>query len=162
MPFIPHTEADISAMLDAIGVNAIDDLFDEIPEALRSAGLTQVPEGLSEMEVARLMQERAEQAEHLFHGRRVRVRFGLCGDRRGEMHGEARQRRQAAQDAGEVARRPRVIDHAALDRRQRHAVEARAARALAPRAALRGAGGDAPRPHLAATAQYGRVSSARG
>ena len=60
MPFIPHTEADVSAMLAAIGVNAIDDLFDEIPEALRSAGLTQVPEGLSEMEVARLMQERAE------------------------------------------------------------------------------------------------------
>ena len=60
MPFIPHTEADVSAMLTAIGVNAIDDLFDEIPEALRSAGLTQVPEGLSEMEVARLMQERAE------------------------------------------------------------------------------------------------------
>jgi len=60
MPFIPHTEADVSAMLAAIGVNAIDDLFDEIPQALRSAGLTQVPEGLSEMEVARLMQERAE------------------------------------------------------------------------------------------------------
>ena len=60
MPFIPHTEADVSAMLESIGVDAIDDLFDEIPEALRSAGLTQVPEGLSEMEVARLMQERAE------------------------------------------------------------------------------------------------------
>lgn len=60
MPFIPHTETDVSAMLAAIGVNAIDDLFDEIPQALRSGGLTQVPEGLSEMEVARLMQERAE------------------------------------------------------------------------------------------------------
>ena len=60
MPFIPHTEADVSAMLSAIGVDTIDDLFDEIPEALRSGGLTRVPEGLSEMEVARLMQERAE------------------------------------------------------------------------------------------------------
>ena len=60
MPFIPHTETDVSAMLAAIGVNAIDDLFDEIPQALRSHGLTQVPEGMSEMEVARLMQERAE------------------------------------------------------------------------------------------------------
>lgn len=60
MPFIPHTDADVSAMLAAIGVTAIDDLFDEIPEALRSGGLTRVPEGLSEMEVARLMQERAE------------------------------------------------------------------------------------------------------
>lgn len=60
MPFIPHTETDVDAMLASIGVASIDDLFDEIPEALRSAGLTQVPEGLSEMEVARLLQERAE------------------------------------------------------------------------------------------------------
>ena len=60
MPFIPHTETDVSEMLAAIGAASIDDLFDEIPEALRSGGLTRVPEGLSEMEVARLMQERAE------------------------------------------------------------------------------------------------------
>ena len=60
MPFIPHTETDVSAMLASIGVASIDDLFDEIPQALRSGGLTQVPEGLPEMEVARLMQERAE------------------------------------------------------------------------------------------------------
>ncbi len=60
MPFIPHTETDVKAMLAAIGAAAIDDLFDEIPEALRSSGLARVPEGLSEMEVARLMQERAE------------------------------------------------------------------------------------------------------
>jgi glycine dehydrogenase subunit 1 len=60
MPFIPHTEAEIAEMLKAIGVKKIDDLFDEIPPALRSPGLTQVPEALSEMEVTRLMHERAE------------------------------------------------------------------------------------------------------
>src|SRR4030065_449297 len=60
MPFIPHTEADIAAMLKAVGVSKIDDLFDEIPPALRSAALNTVPEGLSEMDVARLLQERAE------------------------------------------------------------------------------------------------------
>ena len=60
MPFIPHTEADIAAMLKAVGVSKIDDLFDEIPPALRSAALKTVPEGLSEMDVARLLQERAE------------------------------------------------------------------------------------------------------
>jgi len=60
MPFIPHTESDIAAMLKTIGVDKIDALFDEIPPALRSAGLTQVPDGLSEMEIARLMLERAE------------------------------------------------------------------------------------------------------
>jgi len=61
MPFIPHTEADIAAMLKSIGVSKIDDLFDEIPAALRSGELKTVPEGLSEMDVTRLMQERAEQ-----------------------------------------------------------------------------------------------------
>jgi len=60
MPFIPHTDADIAAMLKAIGANRIDDLFDEIPANLRSGELKTVPDGLSEMEVARLMQERAE------------------------------------------------------------------------------------------------------
>ena len=61
MPFIPHTDADIKAMLKSIGVKSIDDLFDEIPEKLRAGKLTQVPEGLSEMEVTRLMQARANQ-----------------------------------------------------------------------------------------------------
>ena len=60
MPFIPHTEDDVREMLASIGVPSIEALFDEIPQALRSGGLTQVPEGLSEMEVARLMQARAE------------------------------------------------------------------------------------------------------
>lgn len=61
MPFIPHTDADVKAMLKSIGVKSIDDLFDEIPEKLRAGKLTQVPEGLSEMEVTRLMQARANQ-----------------------------------------------------------------------------------------------------
>ncbi len=59
MPFIPHTEEDVSAMLGAIGAQSIDALFDEIPPALLSGSLDDVPEGLSEMAVARLMQERA-------------------------------------------------------------------------------------------------------
>ena len=60
MPFIPHTEADIQAMLAAIGAESIDSLFDEIPEELRSGKLTRVPPALNEMQIARLMQERAE------------------------------------------------------------------------------------------------------
>ncbi len=59
MPFIPHTEDDIAAMLKAIGAPDIDALFDEIPPALRSKGLTHVPEGLNEMAITRLMHERA-------------------------------------------------------------------------------------------------------
>jgi glycine dehydrogenase subunit 1 len=59
MPFIPHTETDIRDMLAAIGARKIDDLFDEIPAELRCGKLEKVPEGLPEMEVAALMQERA-------------------------------------------------------------------------------------------------------
>ncbi len=58
MPFIPHTEADIRAMLDAIGVESIDTLFDEIPPQLRH-GLQGIPPALSEMEAGRLMESRA-------------------------------------------------------------------------------------------------------
>jgi glycine dehydrogenase subunit 1 len=60
MPFIPHTEDDVRAMLAAIGVDAIDDLFDEIPASLRSAVLPRVAPGVNEMEITRLMHERAE------------------------------------------------------------------------------------------------------
>jgi glycine dehydrogenase subunit 1 len=59
MPFIPHTEQDVAAMLDTIGVAKIEDLFDEIPVSLRSANLDTIPEGLTEMELGRLMRERA-------------------------------------------------------------------------------------------------------
>ena len=59
MPFIPHSEADVGAMLKAIGVARIEDLFDEIPPALKIDALAKVPPGLSEMEVTRLMKERA-------------------------------------------------------------------------------------------------------
>jgi glycine dehydrogenase subunit 1 len=59
MPFIPHTDDDIKAMLQAIGAPSIDALFDEIPAALRSKGLKHVPEGLNEMAITRLMHERA-------------------------------------------------------------------------------------------------------
>ncbi|MEX0735591.1 MAG: aminomethyl-transferring glycine dehydrogenase subunit GcvPA [Steroidobacteraceae bacterium] len=59
MPYIPHTGEDIRAMLDRIGVRAIDDLFDEIPRELRIDALTGVPEALPEMEVARLAAARA-------------------------------------------------------------------------------------------------------
>jgi len=61
MPFIPHSESDVAAMLKAIGVARIEDLFDEIPPALKIDALAKVPTGLSEMDVTRLMKERAAQ-----------------------------------------------------------------------------------------------------
>ncbi len=59
MPFIPHTAADIEAMLKAIGVGSIEQLFDEIPASLRSGRLENVPPAISEMDITRLMSERA-------------------------------------------------------------------------------------------------------
>jgi glycine dehydrogenase subunit 1 len=59
VPYIPHTPEDVSAMLERIGADAIDDLFDEIPPALRVDALPGVPDALGEMEVARLSAERA-------------------------------------------------------------------------------------------------------
>ncbi len=59
MPFIPHTEKDTREMLAAIGAQSIEDLFDEIPAELRIDHLHGVPEALTEMEVSRLMRERA-------------------------------------------------------------------------------------------------------
>lgn len=67
MPFIPHTEADIAAMLESIGAPGLDALFDEIPADLACGGLAGVPEGLSEMAVTRLA-----------HGRAARDGFYSC------------------------------------------------------------------------------------
>ena len=61
MPYIPHTEDDIAAMLATIGVGSIDDLFDEIPAALRCGNLTKIPPSLTEMEIGQLMRQRAAQ-----------------------------------------------------------------------------------------------------
>ncbi len=59
MAFIPHTREDVESMLAVIGVGSIEQLFDEIPANLRLAALSGVPEAASEMEIGRLMTERA-------------------------------------------------------------------------------------------------------
>ena len=59
MPFVPHTPTDIDEMLKVIGVSSVDELFDEIPAALRVPGLPGIPAGLNEMQIGRLMSERA-------------------------------------------------------------------------------------------------------
>ncbi len=47
-------------MLEVIGVSSIEQLFDEIPAELRFNGLKDLPDAMSEMEVAQLMQQRAQ------------------------------------------------------------------------------------------------------
>ncbi len=59
MPFIPHTKKDTDEMLAAIGAPDMEALFDEIPDTLKIDSLDGVPEALTEMQVSRLMHERA-------------------------------------------------------------------------------------------------------
>jgi glycine dehydrogenase subunit 1 len=47
MDYTPHTEADVRAMLDAIGVARIGDLFAQVPPEVRASGVD-LPPGLSE------------------------------------------------------------------------------------------------------------------
>ncbi|MES2142413.1 MAG: aminomethyl-transferring glycine dehydrogenase subunit GcvPA [Pseudomonadota bacterium] len=61
MPFIPHTDVEVQEMLATIGVHAIDDLFDEIPVSLKNTTLKGIPSGLTEMELSRIIQERAHE-----------------------------------------------------------------------------------------------------
>ncbi len=60
MPFIPHTPEEIREMLEVVGVERIEDLFSEIPVELRSTiDEGTIPPALNEMEIGRLMRERA-------------------------------------------------------------------------------------------------------
>jgi glycine dehydrogenase subunit 1 len=61
MPYIPHTQDDMEAMLATIGIGSLDDLFDEIPVDLRCGNLEKIPPALTEMEVGQLMRQRAAQ-----------------------------------------------------------------------------------------------------
>lgn len=65
MPFIPHTSDDIKNMLDAIGVDSIEQLFDEIPDDLIISELQNVPTQMNEMEVSRFIKDKARINNHL-------------------------------------------------------------------------------------------------
>ena len=55
MPFIPHTDQEVREMLEAIGVDGIEDLFEEIPADLRCVELKSIPPAMSELEASQLM-----------------------------------------------------------------------------------------------------------
>ncbi|MGD9108912.1 MAG: aminomethyl-transferring glycine dehydrogenase subunit GcvPA [Gammaproteobacteria bacterium] len=63
MPFIPHTDEEIRAMLATIGVDSIEELFDEIPQSLKidAKDLKGIPSAMSEIEVNRLLRKRADE-----------------------------------------------------------------------------------------------------
>jgi glycine dehydrogenase subunit 1 len=49
--FVPHTDDELDAMLGAIGLSSLDQLFECVPEALRLAGGLDLAPGLSEPDV---------------------------------------------------------------------------------------------------------------
>lgn len=59
MPFIPHTERDEQEMLTLLGAGSIEELFDEIPPALRGGDLSALGPGIGEAQLLRGMSARA-------------------------------------------------------------------------------------------------------
>ncbi len=60
MRYIPNTDADCKAMLQAIGVRSVEELFADIPAAVRLKRPLKVPPALSESEVARQVRALAD------------------------------------------------------------------------------------------------------
>jgi glycine dehydrogenase subunit 1 len=59
MNFLPNTDKDREEMLKVIGVGSVEELFSDIPSDLRLKGDLNIPPGLSELELAKHMQELA-------------------------------------------------------------------------------------------------------
>ncbi len=59
MTYIPHTDEDRRAMLAAIGVERLEDLFQDVPEEVRFPDLN-LPEGVTEFEALRELRDLAE------------------------------------------------------------------------------------------------------
>ncbi|APC97352.1 aminomethyl-transferring glycine dehydrogenase subunit GcvPA [Francisella frigiditurris] len=67
MSFIPHTDEQINKMLNIIGVNSVEALFDEIPDALRIDSLKNIPDGISEIKLARIMKDRTSKNKEMIN-----------------------------------------------------------------------------------------------
>jgi glycine dehydrogenase subunit 1 len=63
MPYIPHSAEDVRAMLAAIGVRSVDDLFEPIPKALRMKRKPKLPPPATEMELQREAADAAAKTE---------------------------------------------------------------------------------------------------
>ena len=57
--YVPSTMEERQAMLQAMGLSSVDELYDAIPSSVKLQGPLQIPEGLSEMEVRSKMEKLA-------------------------------------------------------------------------------------------------------
>jgi glycine dehydrogenase subunit 1 len=67
MRFIPHSPADVEQMLAVVGVESVDELFRDIPTALRASGPIALPPGLPESEVRRQLEALAVRNSGAMH-----------------------------------------------------------------------------------------------
>lgn len=51
--YFPHTQDDLKAMLEKVGVDSLDALYSQIPESIRFRGDYKIPSEMSEMEIGR-------------------------------------------------------------------------------------------------------------
>ena len=63
--FFPHTDADLQAMFQKVGIKSLDDLYAEVPEQIRFRGEYQLPEEMSEIEVRQLFDKLGAQNKPL-------------------------------------------------------------------------------------------------
>jgi len=59
--YFPHTEADLQAMFEKTGIKSLDDLYADIPEAIRFRGDYRLPEEMSEQEVRQVFEQLGSQ-----------------------------------------------------------------------------------------------------
>ena len=63
--YFPHTEDDLNAMLNIVGIDSVDALYAQIPESIRFRGDYKLPSEMSEMEVRDLFAKLGSQNEQL-------------------------------------------------------------------------------------------------
>ena len=63
--YFPHTEDDLQAMLQKVGVTSMDDLYAEVPAGIRFQGDYQLPSEMSELEVRQLFEKLGTQNQTL-------------------------------------------------------------------------------------------------
>ena len=56
--YVPYTDEEKQSMLEAVGISSVDELYADVPEEARFKELD-IPEGLSELEVAHRMEDKA-------------------------------------------------------------------------------------------------------
>ena len=55
--YFPHTQEDLQTMMERVGIDTLDALYSDIPEAIRFRREYNLPEAMSEVEVRKLFDE---------------------------------------------------------------------------------------------------------